>query len=246
MRMSDALSFQQQQRINDELVIYGYVRNVEKTLSTNIPMEIIHLCFNFYHVPRDRFDPELHAKNITISGNRALCHGSEGTSFDADDFEVSNAFLSNILSQGKHRWLFKWIKHHNLLVYVGIWNESVETANADHLREILFNSDDETEGKDKKPKYYGLNLTYGELRGGDDTIDFTDKFVYVMQKDDIVDMYLDLEENEIKLSIKSKIEDTYPAKRAFSITPGDSYRAVVTLEEGTDITGIELLSYQEL
>ena len=70
--------------------------------------------------------------------------------------------------------------------------------------------------------------------------------IWRMQKNDIVDMYLDLDEIEIKLSIKSKIEDAYPAKRAFSITPGDSYRAVVTLEEGTDLTGIELLSYQEL
>ena len=47
--MSDALSIEEVNRIRDEKIVHGYVRNCFMT-KNRIPTDIINLCFIFYHI----------------------------------------------------------------------------------------------------------------------------------------------------------------------------------------------------
>ena len=42
-----------EQRIREEMIVFGYIRQIEKILLVDIPMDISHLCFIFYF--RDKF-----------------------------------------------------------------------------------------------------------------------------------------------------------------------------------------------
>lgn len=56
--------------MNDELTISGYIHNIERIhfeQSVHIPPEIVALCFEFYHIGKDKFHPELHAPLLKVT-----------------------------------------------------------------------------------------------------------------------------------------------------------------------------------
>ena len=55
--MSDVLTFQQQSKLDDEMLVHGYIKKYHLK-NKNAPVDIINLCIRFYHIESDRFDPE--------------------------------------------------------------------------------------------------------------------------------------------------------------------------------------------
>ena len=219
---SDFLTFQEQNEYNDDMLVNGYIRSSEND-SINIPAEIINLCIVFYHISKDRFDPELHEKDIIIADN-------EVSSGDDVHMVIYNAFLSNVVNYGQHHWSFKILERDDNFMYVGIWNNELDPKNYVSVwpQECSF---------DGKRVFYGLNVVYGELRGGnDDSLCETDEYCGSAKADDIVHMYLDLDKHELKYGINDEV-----FQKAFDVEPNASYRAIVSL---ANKESIELISYE--
>ena len=228
--MSDALTYREVQRINDELAVNGFIRKIDSISTLNIPVEIVNICIVYYHISKDRFDPTLHSNLINVTGNIAYIK-AEGV----ECYTLNNAYLSNIVDNGCHHWEFKINKRDSRsFLYIGIWNNMLDPIN--YCRGFIqgFRVDyDETISL-----YYGVNFKYGKLRGSNilDTASkqFCDKGI---NGGDIIHMYLDLEKNELRYDINNKIFG-----KAFDI-PSASYRAVVSVGIDFEDQEIELLSY---
>ena len=228
--MSDALTYSQAQRVNDELAVKGFIRTTESISTFNIPIEIVNICIEYYHISKDRFDPTLHSDLIAVSENTAYVK-ADGIKC----YILNNAYLSNIVDNGCHHWEFK-VNQIDLksFLYIGIWNNIIDPI--DYCRGFIqcFKVDYDH----KIPLYYGVNFKYGKLRGTNisDTASrqYCDRGINV---GDVIHMYLDLEKNELRYDINDKIFG-----KAFNIPPA-SYRAVVSFGIDFEDHEIELLSY---
>ena len=230
--MSDVKTFQQAKKMIDMKVTTGYIRKIEQhfPFENGIPVEIIKICIEYYHIPSDRFDPILHSEAIDITDNNI----AEAVHYMNGD--LHNIFLSHVVNSGNHHWTFKIIKHDDddHYIYIGIWNN--ESDPKIHLDDWPQNHSTD----DGKPSFYGVNMTYGELRGGsDDETDWvhdTDEYCDAVKTGDIVHMYLDLDKYELSYAIN---DEHYGI--AFNVESGQSYRGIISLEH---TEAIQLVSYE--
>ena len=146
--------------VKSRSTIDGYIRDVEmKSFSDHvhelyrtIPGIVNNLCTEYYHIPKDRFDPKLHDKNkIQITGNRAIIDPAQNT-ID----RCASAFLSNTVSKGIHHWKFKVVNCNNSYgaLIIGIVDISADLTES---YSDLFCV--------RMDKAWGLNFKYGNISG---------------------------------------------------------------------------------
>ena len=94
-------------------IVFGYVRQCEHILNVKtIPPLIATTCLYFYF-QRERFDPDCHANDISLSGdNRIIRRVRQG---------LGMVYLSKIIKTGIHVWRFKLIsKESSLWLAIGL------------------------------------------------------------------------------------------------------------------------------
>lgn len=106
--MSHIVSFQEQCRMNDEITVYGYVRN--NKCHNDIPVDIINLCVKYYHMNTDQFDSEHigHCHELSADG-ATITHTTQS-------HDWSTTILKNVISDGIYEWKFKVIKTGAIMV----------------------------------------------------------------------------------------------------------------------------------
>ena len=232
--MSDIYSEEAKKKL-DSICVAGFVRRIEKayfseiseSMYDHIPVEIVNICSWYYHIPKDKFN-ELHGPRMEVQEDRVRTLSSNYNSAG-----LNYAYLSNIVDSGYHHWTFRVNKLDEMaFIYIGIWNDAVE-AN-EHLEGWPQNVKFKTDGE--ITAFYGLNITLGELRGGD-SIGYA-AYGTAVRTEDIIDMYLDLEKYELSYGIKGQ---NYG--KAFDIQYGASYRALVCMDAFDHDQEIEILSY---
>ncbi len=217
MSTQKTISYNDEIKRKDKSTVNGYIRKIEPNIfSLNIPMVVNDLCIKYYHISKDRFDPILHGKDITVSDNKITFKIS-------NKFEYSNssAFLSNIVSNGKHQWKFK-IVNKKTYPYIGV------RPNKTDPNDNELNDNNELNQCVRGyglfglwyPRYYGLlrGLKYNDSR----TLFCVNKKYCPTRKNDgdIIDMYLDLNKFELSFVINNKHYG-----KAFDVDK-TSYRAV--------------------
>ena len=105
--MSDVLTFEQQCKIHDNKVVFGFVRN-NIPANIDIPDDIINICMQYYYVERDQFDPD----------NLGLFHELNGDTITHIDrrHKWSTSVLKNIVSNGKYNWKFRIISKGAIMI----------------------------------------------------------------------------------------------------------------------------------
>ena len=225
------LTFAEQVKLRNELAVCGWIRNIEskyftKSVYNHIPSEINNLCIQYYHTTLDRFDPELHHRNIEVT-DESMKTTSGGV-----------AMLSNIVETGVHKWKFKIIdrKHYSQNYFI-VWKVRDDIDFVDHdgcdLKSMLdfysFVYDIQAHSI-----FYGINTNHGELRGAmfDDTTDLDsedEEYCRSCESGDVVQMILDLNEYELKYCINE--ED---CGKACDVKKG-KYRAVIGMDGRSEI-----------
>ena len=212
-------SYNEQVELKSKSVINGYVRKVQDESFTNdlfyrtIPMVINYLCMKFYHEPKDRFHPELHGADITATD----------TIITKSIWAPSSAFLSNIVSKGKHHWKFKIWRLNGSTLAIGVWDNKY---NLDQVfNEYLFRVQD---------ALYCVNFNHQVTEGQNKQIRYGK---YLLANRAIIDMYLDLDTLDLSFAIDNTHFGT-----AYKIRKGASYRACVCMM--SDEAKLELLMYQ--
>ncbi len=210
------ISYNDEIKGKDKSTVNGYIRKIEQnneSFNNNIPMIINYLCINYYHISKDRFDPILHGKDITVSDNKITFKIS-----NKFDYSNSSAFLSNIVSNGKHQWRFKIINK-KTWPYIGVTPNKTDPNDNEHNNEL--NQCVRYDGYGLfglwYPRYYGL------LRGLKLLwfITWTKTYCPTRKSDgDIIDMYLDLNKFELSFAINNKHYG-----KAFDVDK-TSYRAI--------------------
>ncbi len=203
----------------DKSTVNGYIRKIEQNIFSsnnesfynNIPTIINYLCISYYHISKDRFDPILHGKHIRVSDNWI-----SWKPYGCLLFRGSSAFLSNIVSNHKHQWRFKIINT-KTYAYIGV------RANKTDPTDNELNSLHYPLGSQAKNGSFGLQLKFESslLRGDPQRIN--EQYCPVCSKDDIIDMYLDLNKFELSFAINNKHYG-----KAFDVDK-TSYRAVCCL-----------------
>ena len=110
--MSDVLTFQEECRIEDTLIVEGFVRSNEVDTSNEIPVDIFNLCFKYYHIGK-RFDSNNLGSQHTLNGN-IITHAGKNKCW-------STVLLKNIVIDGKHEWKFKICQQAELTM-IGIYD----------------------------------------------------------------------------------------------------------------------------
>ena len=162
----------------------------------------------YYHESKDRFDPILHGSYTDVTDNTAYKPSGRAQSI----------FLSNVVSNGVHQWRFRadTIRERFGICFIGIWNNEVDTR--PYLDKLCC-----TKGPEAaiRGKVFGLNCARGQLRGDADRDN--QQYCPKCNDNDIVDMYLDFNNMELKYSVNNK-----DYGKAFNIPEG-SYRASISL-----------------
>ncbi len=202
------MSYNDEIKGKDKSTVNGYIRNIEQNVfPLKIPMVLNYLCIKYYHISKDRFDPILHGKYITVSDNKITFKIINKMTFE---YGSSSAFLSNIVSNGKHQWRFKIINTQTY-PYIGV-RPNKKDPNDNELNECL-----------QGYGLFGLLSYYGLLRGlsYNNSQTINDKYCPTRKNDgDIIDMYLDLNKFELSFAINNKHYG-----KAFDVDK-KSYRAV--------------------
>ena len=137
----------------------------------------------------------------------------------SEAFHYENvAFLSNVVNEGVHEWRFK-IENQFGLMYIGIWKtkydemEAIDSRMHDHTK---YNND----------AVYGLNLSWGKLRGDLTNSEYKTADIYCEKcgEGDTLDVVLDLNKYELKFCVNDVDHG-----KAFNVDPNMSYRAGVNL-----------------
>ena len=104
-----------------KLLVFGYSRRIQRQLPRNnvyynIPSTIYMICIMYYVTFKDEWNPDLKQFFMTINGNRL--------SSKPNSWGSGRAFLQNIVSKGRHEWIFKIHKfmHIRSGASIGIWN----------------------------------------------------------------------------------------------------------------------------
>ena len=206
MSSTKQLPYHKQMEYKDCIIIDGYMREMNHVLFTNtisfyknIPSVINQLCMQYYHILRDRFDPILHDEGISITEDTA-------TRMPTDQETRECAFLSHIVSSDTHHWQFKLSKMPNSRAYWYIGVYKVDKAIKKHEKEadpmddvicaFYYNTNKHT--------CYGMNLQFGEWRGG---VFGSDVRFAQCKQNDVVDMYLDLKKLKFNFGVNGKVNE---------------------------------------
>ena len=226
-------SYNEEIRAKDEIVIDGYIRGVDFKIFSNkasfygqIPNIINGVCFVYYHVSKDRFDPKLHGPALSLNEECDVVTYDKKT----DAFYYENvAFLSNIVNDGIHEWRFK-IENQFGLMYIGIWKTKYDEKKA--IDCIMRHH-----GKYGNEASYSLNLRHGKLRGDLKASEYgnSDKYCTKCRTGDTLDVILDLKKYELSFCVNDIDQG-----KAFNVEQNMSYRAGVNIRQ-TD--SIKLLMY---
>ena len=209
--MSDNLTYQEQCKINDEMIVYGYVR-INFYAGSDICTDIINLCVNYYHVGRDKFDENkigtFHDLNGNVIGHRAK-----------QGYQWSTSVLTNIISNGKYCWKFKVIKAGVIMIGV-CRSERIHLVQGKFFPRI--------------GKGYGWMVTHGRKF---ELIDSkSDEEIDMKCKDnDIISMYLDLDQ----LSISYCLNEINEVMTITDIDKSEYTAAVYTFREGDTVELLE-------
>ena len=212
-------SYNDKVELNDKSTVNGYIRKVENKSFRNhsfyrtIPMVINYLCMKFYHESKDRFHPELHGSNI-IATDTIITKTKRG---------ASSAFLSNIVTKGKHHWRFKIHRTLDQTLTIGIWNNkyNLQQVFNKYLRAV-------------QDALYSINFGNGKTEGQNKQIV---KYEYLVDGNGIIDMYLDLDTLDLSFSI-----DNINFGTVYKIKKGASYRACACIHSAQ--AELELIMYK--
>ena len=213
-----------------KVLINGFVRRIEQQFFTNhpiyshIPDIVCSLCFEYYHLGKDRFDPELHGDKVELI---------DDTKLRMKERHAVTAYLCNIVNTNRHEWRFRaGNKSKYGLVYIGIWNMKI-APNKSKLNQVNYPSGPSSKNFDKQS--WGLYATRGKLRG--DPNRYGKKYCQECNDGDIIDMRLDLDKNELSYCVNDK-----DYGKAFDVDPG-KWRAFVCLQYADD--ELELIHYKQ-
>ena len=205
--------------IKDEIIVDGYIREMENVLFEEhsagvIPSVINQLCIEYYRIIQDRFDSSLHGDCLLIT------HDTVTTDYTRS----STAFLSNIVNKGIHHWKFEITKCEMYAnIYIGVWENKYDSKKV--LNSYIVRGNKLFRGYIPSSS---LNVKWGELIGSDENI-FNEGNDYGRRcpscdEGDIVEMILEFYalQCELKFIVKGKELGT-----AF-ILPKTDYRAFVS------------------
>ena len=90
----------------------------------HIPKCVNQICCIFYFVQWDEWNKSLMSKVFTLDKNndKMLCHSGKSG--------LNTAFMTNIVSEGKHCWTFKVIKYVGCNLMFGIYYANLQRSNA--------------------------------------------------------------------------------------------------------------------
>ena len=174
--MSDVVSFQQECKIRDEKIVHGYTRSDCDLAEMDIPEDIMNLCFKYYFIERDEFDPNNLGIHHQLDGN-ILKHKNCG-----EENDWSTTLLMNVINNGKHEWIFKVYKTY--FVQIGIYE-----ADADPPSD-----------KDFTSEYgYGYQISHSQIYAPD-----AEGYGVDCKAGDIIGMTLDLDNLTLRYSVNEK------------------------------------------
>ena len=217
-------SFHQLNKLKDIIIVDGYIHEADiKIFEThssfykNIPSVINNLCIDYYHIPKDRFDPELHGEKVKVSD----------TMINKSKYGQCSVFLSNILSSGKHQWRFKIWQTHGCTLSIGVWDNAFSAEK--QLNTYLTTVREAT---------YTINFNDAEFQGPKKfAVRDSGRYGEKCEWNCIIDMYLDLDKLDLSFAINTRNYGT-----AFKLKSGTSYRGCSYIfAEGAKL---ELLLYQ--
>eukprot|EP01084_Bolivina_argentea_P183626 316831_1 len=226
-------TYNEQIKQRDKHTINGYMRHMEmeifssESFYNNIPLIINYLCVKYYHISTDRFNHALHGDNMKVTDNKI--------SFEFNSaYQTTSAFLSNTVHSGCHHWKFRLncFGNDQPLIYVGVWKSGYDPQIALNLP---FCSPQVHGDK----ALYALNCGFGKLRGCVNIKIIGLKYCNECIDGDIVDMYLDLNNHELKYSVNDK-----DCGKAFDVEVNQSYTAVVCFGESNINNIVKLVSYE--
>ena len=175
--MSVVLTFEQQCKIHDEKVVYGYTRNNVPSY-IDIPVDIINICIQYYYIFRDQFD----------SDNLGIAHDLTGNTIkhrEEEHEKWSTTVLKNVISNGKYCWKFKIIETGAILIGI------CKTKYSNSVKDKVFAEHD---------RGYGCMVTHSFKYPGYALIDITAKANHV------VSMCLDLTTSTLSYSLNDQDE----------------------------------------
>ena len=205
-------------------LIFGFVREAQELLPDdtyyNIPELISHICLVYYFL-MDFFDPKLMHKSIE--------YAEEGNKYCVvkNDSEWRSAYLSNVVSSGKHRWQFKI--EGNGCPEIGIAHE--EVTEYDLKYKICFTQ----EGTG-----YSYITADAQLTNDEGNVDRHSEYGKKCGKGDVIDMFVDFNANTISYHVNGK--DYGIAFK--NIKPG-KYRAATTMGPTKEYK-LRLLQYEQI
>ena len=212
-------SYNQANKLKNELCIYGYIRRVEFGIDSfydYVPEIINDLCLDYYHETKDRFDPDLHGDTLDVTDDMIK-------SKIPDEHSGDVAFLSNIAKSGTHKWTFEIVKGYEGLIYFGIWKRNYKESEAFQHRLHQHR----TYG-DKAA--YLLYASRGRLRGDIDVQIQRHNYCSKCVIGSVIEMILNMNKGELSFCIDDK-----DYGKAFDIDTSLSYRAAVNLRSSTVI-----------
>ena len=210
--MSERLKFSERL----ELIAFGFVRRQKLAI---FPDALIRVILSFYN-PTDKWDKACMGNLMVLDeSNNSMTHSSSKTGHHS-------AFLENIIDSGMFHWRFKLLAEggDNWNTLIGIWkvyDSSKEISERKPPISTWFPSDGNSytfwaqQGK--------IGATSGYPRDG--------KYGIECKKDDIIEMYLNMNEGILGFIINDNDYGT-----AFTIDKTWKYRAVVSMwNQGTVI-----------
>ena len=214
-------------------LLYGYIKSIKT--STNIPIEINHICLDYANLNHDSFD-----KDYVISQRNVT---EDSFTFSATNDQVllnqimgffNSVRLMNIANQGTHTWKLQRIST------VAMSNQ----GSAMKLLQRIFSpcslgimEQFTEESKPSRLARYEIN-DMGALSTSFAT-DAGKVYGFIIDVDDIISMRLDM--TNLTLSIKNGNDQDF--RKVFDVKNTDSYyRAFVTMK--TPNNGWKIISYQ--
>ena len=175
--MSDVLTFQEECRIEDTLIVEGFMRSIEVGTRNEIPVDIINLCFKYYHIGKGFDSNNLGSQHI-LNGNIIAPTGKNKC--------WSTVLLKNTVSDGKHKWKFKICQEASLTL-IGICDATVPYQSQ----------------RDKCIYHYGYGyqVRCGWIYGG---IRESAAYGISCNLDDTVTLHLDMDKCTVGFSINEK------------------------------------------
>ena len=205
--------------LKTKLIVNGYIRNVQESLSISIPSGLIVLFLLFYGDQIDKFDSKHLGRFLKLTNN-------DLTISNTVPYQQGNAFGTIVCDKGMYQWKFKINRIQMGYIVIGIWRIKEDEPPP---TDIFF-----TKGNERGYGFYlegeKLSITHGGK-----TNKPTEQYGKKCVTGDIVHMILDL----YAMTLSFKVNDVdYGA--AYDNIKEAKYRAAVWLYESSDsVTIIE-------